>query len=202
MVDKLLQNPRSLPTTTPQMIVVGLDPGTGASSPTGLFIYNTDNMEILYTAELSAPHPNVDRRIKRICDKLRPIIETIAALEEPFLVSIEFFVMQGKPGEMLHRLIGGFLTLLPDHAEIVHVQNTSVKLLVAGSGKAEKHEVAKHLGFHFMDNTVSKNLIDDLRDVGHYDILDAGAIALAGYMKWQDPNKSAVKKKRKKAKAR
>lgn len=196
MVHELLQDTHDGVSNSKSMIVIGIDPGTGSSSPTGILIYDTETLEILYAAEIGASHRDVDRRIKKIVDSLRPIFQTLIDANYKFLTSIEYFVMAGKSGEMLHRLIGGILTLIPEDMPIIHIQNTTVKLIVGGDGRADKAQVARGVYAHFYSNEVSRKIVDEALFLGHYDKLDAGAIAIGGYHRWLNPNVKKPKKKR------
>jgi Holliday junction resolvasome RuvABC endonuclease subunit len=164
-------------------LIVGVDPGTGSSSPTGFTVFNPETLELLYAANIWPKNKEVRYRIKEISEI---ISNTFAEIEERYtdkkiIVGIEYFVMRGKGGETLQRLVGSIMGRLPYHWDFLEPQNSTVKLQVAGSGKAEKIEVARGLLEIFNDNPRSLQYIKDWMAAGEYDLLDSLAI---GWTAW------------------
>lgn len=99
------------------------------------------------------------------------------------VVAIESFVMQGKGGETLQRLIGATLNGLPRPIEIVEIQNTTVKAFSGGRGDSDKQAVGMGLRKYFDEDVRSVQIIEQLLSLSLFDQIDAIAIALAGLNK-------------------
>jgi Holliday junction resolvasome RuvABC endonuclease subunit len=101
----------------------------------------------------------------------------------PYTVCIEQFVMRGKGGESLNRLIGSYMaSISPSQGNVIHVQNTSVKKVIAGHGHADKASVSAGLETFFSSNKESVAIVKTLTQRGEFDILDALAIGATGYL--------------------
>ena len=94
--------------------------------------------------------------------------------------------MRGKGGETLQRMIGAYMSQFPYDCPSIHVQNTTVKKVVGGSGKAEKDQVAAGVAAWFSSNSASASLIKELTLKHEYEILDSLAIGITGYLKWKN----------------
>lgn len=167
---------------SPSKIVVAVDPGTSSTSPTGLVVFDRLTLEIFYCDNLTARKRELHHRIQDISNQFSDII---AAVDQTYpsadiLFCVESFVMKGKGGESLQRLIGSFLGRLPERFKVKHVQNTTIKKVIAGHGHAEKEEVAAGVLACFTSNKTSKQVIERLINAGEPDILDAFAIGLTG----------------------
>jgi len=156
--------------------IVGIDPGLGTRSPTGLAIF-TENGKIERWLELWVSNSYT------LQEKLAKISMSVAAyINVDDLVCIESTVMRGKGGESLQRLVGAIMAGLPDN-EILHVQNSTVKKVVGGRGDDDKHAVARGVQGWFAsynDGVVPEEILN-LESSKSWDVLDAFAIGIAGY---------------------
>lgn len=161
------------------MIVIGIDPGTGVSSPMGLGAFNPVRRTPIHVEEFWTKWSNVEHRIRDISDNLEATLLDIVPDEEtPVLVCIEYFVMRGKGGETLQRMVGSVMGRLPYNYKLVFVQNTTVKAVVGGSGKADKRGVAEGV----LDFFGGAEWVRKLIEAESWDILDALAIGIAGWI--------------------
>ncbi len=152
-------------------LVVGLDPGTGKSSPTGFACFDPDSREIVHTEEVTSKAPEYKDRYREIASRVRELLECIDP-ELDVLVACESFVMRGKGGEILARLTGALMAAVPAHHRFTFVANTTVKKAIAGHGHAEKSEVAEGVKVFFK-----------LKELKVGDISDALAIGITGHLK-------------------
>ncbi len=182
-------------------LVIGIDPGSGVSSPTGFSVFNPETKEILYQGNIGTRYKLLQHRIKDISDVLEAAIKDVTDNypKHNILVCIEYFVMMGKGGEVLNRLIGSFMGRLPYNVELLHVQNSTVKLKMAGHGHADKSLVAAGVASWFLSNDKSCKQIIGLTLANEYDILDSLAIGVTG---WRIHQGEAVTAKPKKARSR
>ena len=169
-------------------LVIAADPGTGISSPTGFAVFEPETKEIHYLANIGTKRKALQHRLRDIADVFSNTIEDIDRefKDHTILVCIEYFVMRGKGGETLQRLIGALMSRLPYHFELMHIQNSKVKLMLAGHGHADKSLVALGVLEYFRENNVSEAYIKDLTLRKESDILDALAIGVAGWQIHQD----------------
>lgn len=165
------------------MIVIGLDQSTGTRSNFGYAVVDLDKMEILRASEFVVEKARtldsqaLRKRIKHLAATVMQEIKTdqkrFGSIDYIFL---EGFVMAGKGGESLQRLVGAIMLITPNEIPVDFAHNLQTKMFITGSGKAEKHEVAEGLKKFFPKSRLLIDLIDSKR----YDALDAIAIALAG----------------------
>lgn len=172
-------------------LIVCIDPGTGSSSPTGFAVFDPITKDVFYAAQIGAKDKELHHRIKKISDIFEATLLQIVDdnPDKNILVCIESFVMRGKGGESLQRLIGSFIGRLPFNVELTHVQNVSVKLILAGHGHADKESVAEGVAAYFQGNQDSSDLIKKLRRTKEYDVLDSLAIGITGWQKYQQQKK-------------
>jgi len=170
-------------TTNGPDIIIGIDPGTGISSPTGFAVVNTTTREILYAGNITTNRKELAHRIKQISDIFEKTVLDIAATYPDATITcyIEQFVMRGKGGETLQRLVGSLLGRIPYDLGVEYIQNSTVKSVIAGHGQADKVSVARGLEGHFLTNAESHGLIKELVIKGEFDILDALAIGVTGW---------------------
>lgn len=178
------------------MIVVAIDPASGASSPCGIAVFDTDTKDIFFLENVTAHHRRFERRIKRIVDQIRPLIEVVESFGAPYFFFFESFVIKGRAADILYKVIGGLLTLPSDQAIVEPVPNTSVKLIVAGHGHAEKLQVAFGVVEYFKDNEASLKVVKDAITNNEFDKLDALAIGIAGVELWLNPRVKKPKQKK------
>lgn len=175
------------------MIVMGIDPGTGVSSPTGVVAFDAETRLILLSEIINGKKIEKERRARWIASGLAELIDTLSAdpITKIGLVSIETFVMRGKGGQTLQNLIGALESRIPDDARIQRVFNTTVKRIVAGSGDAEKLEVALGVLAWFNDIAISANEVRSMIKFEKWDLTDALAIGIAGYKQEMEERNNA-----------
>ncbi len=164
--------------------VVAVDPGTGVKSPAGLAIFDPITLDISAAEALWCPNDkDPDKRIRFIVAAFSSALKFYKN-EELALFCIEDFVMRGKGGVTLQKMIGAVVSRVPDEIPVIHVQNTRVKSLVAGNGAADKLEVGLGVLKYFSKNERSAAQISLLIEDEEWDILDAFAIGIAGLKDW------------------
>lgn len=186
-------------------IIIGIDPGSGTRSNTGLAVIDPINIEILYIDELS-PASKYDPTDVRLYDlavqyevTLNTILDGIG--KDEALVVFEQFVMKGKGGETLSRLIGAFLgrTNYPTY----HVNNMVVKQKITGfGGSDDKKAVGRGLESYFRGSKSSLSIIKDLIDKESWDMIDAIAIAVAGSEQYKEEARSGKKAETRRSRSR
>ena len=160
------------------MLVIGVDPGTGVSSPTGVAIFDPTRRKVLYTERLFPDSPGDDlaHKLAAIRDRFAFIVRFEvwrAGLGDEVLMAIESFVMRGKGGETLARCTGALMSCCDENVEVTLVNNLKMKKIVWGTGRASKAEVALGVNKWF-----GKDVTAGLSD----DETDALAIGIAGYI--------------------
>jgi len=160
-------------------LIVGIDPSSGASSPVGLSVIDSNSYEILFTTNVTSKHKALHHRIKEIADTVESVLMELAATGLPVKIYIEYFVMRGKAGESIQRTIGGIMSRIPLKGfSLDFVQNSTVKKVIAGHGQADKLAVAMGLSKYFPENKIIKSLISSKE----FDILDSLAIGVTGWL--------------------
>lgn len=180
------------------MVVIGIDPGTGLSSPTGLVIYNDESEVIIWFGSIGTEWKKqpTNKRIQLISKKVEEIIGVVVGFDTESLICIENFVMRGKGGETLQMLIGAIISRMPPGSTIMQPYNTTVKKVVGGTGKAEKPQVAEGVLAYFKDSPSSVIAIKELISTNQWDILDALAIGITGTQQYEEnPNGTKTKPK-------
>lgn len=171
------------------MIVAGIDPGTGSSSPLGLVVFDAETREIFGAYDIWPAETPKERRAMPLYRKIRVITkavtEVLTSNPQPSTVYIESFVMRGKGGETLQRAIGGIMGCITETQKLREVANTRVKMIVGGAGSADKEAVAKGVAAYFSPSDESSIIIQDLIDLKAWDLLDAFAIAIAGIVTYE-----------------
>ena len=161
-----------------KFLIISIDPGSGISSPTGLTVFDPHTKDIFYASNVTTKFKQLAHRIKDISDQVEKVLKEVeeSNTDREVIVTIESFVMRGKGGETLQRLIGGFLAKTPYLFRIEHVQNSTIKKVLAGHGHADKNSVAAGTLDFFADNAESVALIKQLLSKQELDILDSLAI--------------------------
>lgn len=166
--------------TAPKRLVVGVDPGSGASSPTGFACFYPEERLLVHTEDIwpSEGATEYRDRYRQIAGRVHELLEFIDP-ELDVLVVCESFVMRGKGGEILARLTGALMAAIPEHHRFAFVQNSSVKKVVGGHGQAEKEIVARGV-LNFFEQAQA---VADIIAAGRWDLTDALAIGITGYLK-------------------
>lgn len=171
------------------MIVVGIDPGAGVKSATGVAVVDMETYEILMTRDIW-PKNRKARAPYRIMSIAIQVDEILVELPSRFLLVNEHFVMRGKGGETLQRLVGAIYATAYTDTEFLEASNMQLKqfLSESGSGKATKEDVALGVKRWFAAKNKIKEvqLIDKLIGEKKWDSLDALAVAIVGYLVWTD----------------
>lgn len=164
------------------VIVMGIDPGTGVSSPTGFSVFNAETKEIYYASNITPTRKELQHRIREISDIFQATVDHIDTVwtEHTIVCCVESFVMRGKGGETLQRLIGSLMGRLPYRFVFYHVQNSTLKLHLAGHGHADKELVAEGVQEYFCENVKSYEIVKELIVAREFDILDSLAIGITG----------------------
>ena len=170
-----------------RVLVAGLDPGTGASSPTGLALFDPETREIIALQNVAPPDAlkKFSHRVRYISEEVEEVLLSVNPYDVQLYTYCESFVMRGKGGEMLARLTGALMSIVPWHSEFDTVANTTVKKLVAGHGRADKVEVAQAVLTYFASNAASAALVQGAMKRAEWDKLDALAIGICGYKREQ-----------------
>jgi Holliday junction resolvasome RuvABC endonuclease subunit len=159
-------------------IVVGVDAGLGVSSNTGVVAFDTESRDILLHEELCTNFSDTDKKIAFFADAFEECLRIVGHVD---LVAFETFVMQGKGGQSLQKLIGGYVSRVPYETPVKHVFNTTVKRIAGGIGNADKNAVALGVLGYFSRKPESKYLIEQLMEDERWDQLDAFAIGIVGW---------------------
>ena len=178
-------------------LVIGIDPGTGVTSPAGLVVFDTETRIIYEAAQITTTTRIHHRVISTVAAQLGAFIQRAADKERKTLVCHEDFVMRGKGGVTLQRLIGAIFTHIPKEGfDVESVYNTRVKMFTGGDGASDKAKVAAGVLKYFEKNLDSFKTVRAWINAGLWDLTDAAAIGIAGWM--QREEKSVTKKQIKK----
>ena len=165
---------------------LGIDPGLGVRSATGISIIDMDTYDIICDREIWSEKKRqpINQKLIYLSNQFKQIVSEYQTWESSDMaVCIESFVMRGKSGQSLQRLIGSFLASTDHNNEILEVQNTKVKLAISGTGSGDKEQVGLGLIKWFSNkNKESEMIIKDLLLLEKWDILDSIAIAISGYL--------------------
>lgn len=164
----------------PDTLVLSIDPGSGASSPTGIALFNPKTKDVIHVTNFFSQYKPTEHRIKDITEQLASLVNQLHG--ENYEVYIESFVMRGKGGETLQRLIGAFLSVIPYHVKIRFVQNTKVKVVMGQHGHAEKLQVCQGVINWFASNKEAHEMLTKLTQRGEFDIMDSLAIGVTGWL--------------------
>jgi Holliday junction resolvasome RuvABC endonuclease subunit len=158
------------------MIIMGVDPGTGSKSALGMAVVDVRRRVLLRWEEYVAKGAAWER-IRSVIGQLKGAIIACPDVEA---IASEYFVMRGKGGETLSRLVGGLIVSIPDGTKFIEVQNSTIKKVLTGRGDASKEEVAAAVLNYFKDDWESYSTVKTLIAEESWDAIDAMAIAIAG----------------------
>lgn len=157
-------------------IVVGIDP---SSNSAGFAAIDIDARELLHAETIVANSKAAPReRIRFIADAIGLLLESIDP-DADVCVFSENTVMRGAGGATFQRCIGAIQSRVPMRMTFMDIQNTTVKKLVGGHGKADKVEVA----YGARSWLSQQHQLDHLITTGQFDVTDAVAIGIAGLLK-------------------
>lgn len=162
-------------------ITLAVDPATGVSSPMGVAAFEGESKTILWTLALGASDKSKEHRRKRLSEVVALIAELYEERTNVYFF-IETFVMRGKGGETLQRLIGAVTAALPPTIPVEYVHNTKLKQQISGNGHASKREVADGVLGWFASNPASAAYVRNLISLRRWDETDALAIGIIGFL--------------------
>lgn len=162
------------------MIVVSIDPSSNAI---GLSVFDPETKELFIFDQIVAPKLKcMHKRIVYLHDQVSEKLMSLDPKETTYAY-VESTVMAGRSGEVLAKATGALIAAIPYWAEYSSVQNSTVKKLVAGNGKAEKIEVARGVLIWAQGNLETIEKVRSAIQAGHFDALDSLAIGVAGYQR-------------------
>jgi Holliday junction resolvasome RuvABC endonuclease subunit len=164
------------------MTILGVDPGTGASSPTGLAAINPRAFQIYWTKEVTTEQDSCEHH--KLYDLSAQVKFEIEKLEqdEDFVVACETFVLKGKSGQLLHRLIGAYICQVEPNNHVEYIFNTTMKKLVSGSGSGDKVDIALGCQYYFRSNPTAVSYLSALIKDQRYDRTDAIGLAIGAFI--------------------
>lgn len=173
------------------MISIGIDPGSGVKSATGVCILDMKTGTIIAHTEIWPVNKSA-KAYQRARSITNQFLEFLAACEvlkgmklEGKMVT-EAFVMRGKGGETLQRLIGALHICVPDKVRVEEVSNVRVKqfLSITGRGDASKEDVAKGVISWFTARGLETEveLVQDALKHKQFDFVDACALGIIGVL--------------------
>lgn len=169
------------------MLVIGIDPGMGVRSPTAVSVFDSSDkfiFEHFYQTpgKLKVETEKLSFMSKTIAHRLDLKLDEYRNSKVKIRVCIEDFVMRGKGGQTLARLVGAIIGALPEYMckDIKYCRNTTVKLHLAGHGHAEKIDVAKGVRKWFSDVPAMKDLVNKCIRKEEWDLTDSLAIGITG----------------------
>lgn len=162
------------------MLIVGIDP---ASNTAGIAIFDSETKELFVFEEMRAPvTKDLHKRLRALSELCSMYMLSLDPKEETYAF-VESTVLRGRSGQVLANATGALIATLPSFVKYKAIQNTSVKRLVAGSGDADKVEVAKGVYDWAKSNPATLAKVKDAIIKKQFDKLDALAIGIAGYIK-------------------
>jgi Holliday junction resolvasome RuvABC endonuclease subunit len=162
------------------MLVVGIDP---ASNTVGLAVFDPESKELFIFKQLVAKRTDdVHKRIVYLHDEVSRELMSLDPEEQTYAY-IENTVMQGRSGQILANATGALMAAVPYWCEYQPIQNTTMKRLIAGTGKAEKVDVARGILLWAQGNAETTEKVRAAIQAGCFDQLDALGIGIAGWMK-------------------
>lgn len=170
-----------------QRIRFALDAGSGYldsngkrhNSATGWCVYNPNIDEIIDAGEFRTFGKQTTwQRIRELARLVGAKMISTSVIFGPLEVRIEVFVMKGVAAEVLYRLTGAYIAMIPADAHFMEIHNITLKRDLTGDGRADKTAIAAALLVRFADNKRSLDIIQNLIQNKHEDALDAVAIAV------------------------
>lgn len=153
------------------MIVIGIDPGTGASSPTGYCRFNSKTRAIYQAETATSRRFDAANRIHDISRQLYDLVNC-PSYPPPDIMCIETTFIMGKGNNSYQQMVGGAIASAPKDCRIIFVPNTTMKKVVGGHGGADKVDVANGVYTFFGPLPSIFN--------AEWDITDALAIGMTG----------------------
>jgi Holliday junction resolvasome RuvABC endonuclease subunit len=175
------------------VIIFSIDPATGATSPMGLAAIDFNALKLIYTREITTKQDaTLHHKLVDLTEQVQLTFEELvrAYPNEEIVVASEVFVMKGKSGEILQRLIGACMSDVPTQYHFEEVVNTTMKKLVCGRGDGDKLDVALGCQYFFLANPKSYGYLAELIKNQAWDRTDAIAIGIAAFIQLAYANDS------------
>jgi len=165
------------------MIVIGIDPTSGANSLLGISAIDYAEQEIILSEQILVPKEYAKSLHKRIVFIYETVSDVLGCFDpnEDTRAFFESTVMRGKGGESLARATGAIMAGIPSFMEAEPIHNTTVKLIVGGSGNSDKLAVARGVLKWAQGNEASEAIVREAIQMGQWDKIDSLAIAIAGF---------------------
>lgn len=157
------------------MIVIGIDPGTSASSPLGYSRFNSVTKVIYEAQTVSSKRHDAANRIHDISRQLYDLVNCLS-YPPADIMCIETTFLRGKGNNSYQQMVGGSMAAAMGVTKIVFVPNTTMKKIVGGHGGADKVDVANGV----LDYFGSDRLALEAAFNAEWDITDSLAIGIAG----------------------
>lgn len=166
------------------MNIFAIDPGTGKSSPTAIALFDPLARTIAFTKHISTEMSVHHHRLSDLRTQFDRWMKYTIKLRgaQQLMVACETFVMRGKGGETLQRVIGSYEATVPLDLHWREVYNTTVKKIVGGKGDADKLDVGIGVRYFFQENESSWKYVDELIRNKEWDRTDALAIGIAAWV--------------------
>lgn len=168
-------------------IRLALDVGSGYldangkrhNSATGWALYDPNTDEIIDAGEFRTFGKQTTwQRIRELARLVGVKMQQLTTVYGPLEVRIEVFVMKGVAAEVLYRLTGAYIAMIPADAHFMEIHNIVLKKDLTGDGRADKADISAALTVRFTNNKKSLDILQRLRDNKNEDALDAVAIAV------------------------
>jgi Holliday junction resolvasome RuvABC endonuclease subunit len=168
-------------------IILAFDPGSGYldtngkrhNSATGWALYDPNTDELLDAGEFRTFGKQTTwQRIRELARLVGTKMQQLTAIYGPLEVRIEVFVMKGVAAEVLYRLTGAYIAMIPADAHFMEIHNITLKKDLTGDGKADKNAIYDGLIRRFDNNKKSLDILQKLKQDKGEDALDAVAIAV------------------------
>lgn len=155
------------------------DNGNRKNSATGICIFDPNTDRILYTKELRTMGKQTTwERTRDLARTMRREMQRAVDVYGPLEIRIESFVMKGPAAEVLYRLVGAYIGVIPDGCTFAEIHNIMLKKDLTGDGRADKAAISEALITRFANNKEALDILTDLRQNKNEDALDAIAIAI------------------------
>lgn len=157
------------------MIVFGIDPGTGASSPLGYCRFNAETRDIYEVGTLTSRRYDAANRIHDISKQLHDVV-SCPSYPPIDLMCIETTYLFGTGNNSYQQMVGGSIAAAPRGCKIVFVPNMTMKLKVGKHGSADKVGVAIGVLDYFEDSKIAHTATFN----AEWDVTDALGVGIAG----------------------
>lgn len=162
------------------MKIIGIDPGSNCM---GVAIWQGDHL--LYTMAFEAESKDDwRRRNKFMVDRF---VKLLKSQNDVDVMCIEEGVYRGHANHILQRLLGALEYMIPEHVELITVNQSSLKKF-AGGGGSNKEQVARWL-YDRMAHDENKEMLDCLIKHEKWDQTDAALVGFYAHCQIQARNK-------------